>query len=115
MTFFVIEMFTNVKANTSTNAINSRFMQKILTRYIGKMITIITQVSEIPIIGNFTRSWPRKFVSLLNLLDKQRMFIRRNERPVSRVLHFKFRRLWFLAIKHVFKAIFGTVFTVTVF
>ena len=55
------------------------------------------QVSaEIPIIGIFTRSWPRKFVSLSNLLDIRRMFIWR-ERPVSRELHFKFRRIWFTA------------------
>ena len=45
------------------------------------------QVSaEIPIIGIFTRSSPRKFVSLSNLLDIRRMFIWR-ERPVSRQLH----------------------------
>ena len=44
------------------------------------------QVSEISIIGIFTRSWPGKFVSLSNLLDIRRMLICR-ERPVSRELH----------------------------
>ena len=78
--------------------LKSIFLQSIVTRYIGKMITIIKSQKqlEIPITGIFTRSQPRKFVSLSNLLDIRRMFIWR-ERPVSRELHFKFRRIWFTA------------------
>ena len=41
-------MLTNViKANTSTNVSESRFMQRIVTRNIGKMVTIIK-----PSLGN---------------------------------------------------------------